>query len=73
MAEIHSTDPPCAVNANPVMRRGEVYSTRALAAMGFSRRTIAAWKTRGLRPLAWGTNREFFLSDDIIDLGRAKQ
>lgn len=75
MTENDSTDGARAVKAGedpsrPVMVRGEVLSTSALRARGFDSRRIAEWKRRGLAPLDWGTNGEFFLSDDIIDLGR---
>ena len=54
------------------MVRGEVYSTAELAAIGFDDRRIADWKRRGLQPLNLGTKADFFLADDIIDLGRTR-
>lgn len=77
MRENDSTDGARAVKPDPArpkpaMVRGEVYSTAELEAAGFDERRIAAWKKRGLQPLDFGTKGDFFLADDIIDLGRQK-
>lgn len=61
---------PEIVKPTPVMVRGEVYSRQELIAAGFDKRRIAEWKKSGLVPMSWGTSEDFFLADDIIDLGR---
>lgn len=64
---------PVKPESGPTMVRGAVYSTTQLAEMGIGPNTIAAWKReRGLIPLDWGTKADFFLSDDIIDMGRKR-
>lgn len=72
MAEIDPSETAPEVKSNcpnpqPVFKRGEMYLLSDLREY-FSKATIAAWRSAGLRVCQPGTHRAFVFSDDLFDL-----